>query len=145
MILTTTRIRQDLKRCDSISFFDSCYVLPRYDYVIREFLPWFKSHLYSRGMLYSGERFDCDDFAKEFSSKLVEAGLRIKERAAIAVATMTVNNIEPAFGIPIGKHALNLVGVNYQEKAKWLVIEPQNQQYAFIQDYLCANNLVVSF
>lgn len=145
MTLTHSQIKNELGRAISVKFSDSTYVLPSYSYVTEEFLPWFRGYLQRRRMVYSGERFDCDDFANEFAARLREAGLGSKEKAGVAVATMQVTNLRPSFGIGAGKHMLNLVGVKTENGHNWLVIEPQNQKHVFLQDYKNAVDLFIAF
>jgi len=96
-------------------------------------------------MVFHAERFDCDDFAQEFCSCMKEAGLGLKEKAGVAVATLQVHNKEWSLGVKKGEHMLNLVGVKTKEGYDWLVVEPQNQNYVFLKDYKTADNLRVVF
>lgn len=145
MTLTHSQVKKDLGKASSVRCSDSLYVLPSFNYLTKEFLPWFGGYLKSRGMTFSGERFDCDDFAHEFAARLREAGLKLKERAAVAVAVMQVTNLRTSFGIAQGEHMLNLVGVKTNNGHDWLVIEPQNQKYVFLKDYTSAGNLRITF
>jgi hypothetical protein len=115
------------------------------NYLIADFLPWFKTYLQKRGMLFKSERFDCDDFAREFAARLREAGLYLDEAAGVAVATLQVNNKELSLGVNKGEHMLNLVGANTENGLRWIVVEPQNQKYVFLENYKTANNLRVVF
>lgn len=144
MTLSHEQIKKELKVA-SIKFSDATYVLPSFDYITKEFLPWFAGYIARRGMIFAKEKFDCDDFAHEFASRLREAGLQLREKAGVAVAIIQVRNKENSLGIPAGEHMLNLVGVNTKNGHGWLVIEPQNQKYVFLQDYKSADNLRVSF
>ena len=128
-----------------MKFSDATYVLPSLDYIIKEFLPWFKGYIARRGMVFSEDKFDCDDFAHEFAARLREAGLKLEGKSGVAVATLQVRNKATSLGIGKGEHMLNLVGVKTRNGYGWLVVEPQNQKYVFIQNYTNADNLRVVF
>ena len=150
MVISTQEIQKDLRkrlgsRCLGLSFSDSQYVFPTFKYLTNEFLPWFHTHLKNRGFLYATERFDCDDFADEFSSSLKEAGLKLRESAGIPVATMRVRNITTSFGVGEGLHVVNLVGTLTKQGVAWIVVEPQNQKYALLEDYTTAVDFYISF
>lgn len=140
MVLLAERVEKELKaKCRAVILSDNFYVLPAFDYLIEEFLPWFRSHLSKRGMKYQKEKFDCDDFSQEFAAKLREAGLNLKEKAGVAVA---IARVHPKKG---EDHMLNLVGVNLKDGHKWLVVEPQNQKYVFLEKYTDADILYAMF
>lgn len=145
MVIAREQIYKDLRRCSSVKCADELYVLPSFTYLVKDFLPWFHLHLKKKGMFFKREKFDCDDFAREFASCLREAGLSLKEDAAVAVATLQVYNKELSLGVPEQEHMLNLVGVKNKTGYSWLVVEPQNQKYVLLEDYTTADNLRVVF
>jgi hypothetical protein len=145
VVISKEQIKKDLQDFSAVKCADNFYVLPALDYLIEEFLPWFNRHLVKRGMVFHAERFDCDDFAQEFASRLREAGLSLKENAGVAVATLQVNNKTWSLGVKEGEHMLNLVCVKTKNNYDWLVVEPQNQKHVFLKDYKSADNLRVVF
>lgn len=114
---------------------DSQYVVFDHNWLVNDFLPWWRYHKKSTGLVYVPEKNDCDDFAERFKVKLKEA-LRQNSgapQAAAPVAQMGIQ-VPPAFTHHLwiaGRHELNLV----RTTSGWHVVEPQNERIAPVTSY----------
>ncbi len=143
--LRPAEIRKQLGPRVSASFAANLYVLPEEKWLLKDFLPWWRSHLNSTGMMYRKDIYDCDDFSRAFVNSLVLSARAINASAAVAVAMLRVNNVVHSLSVPPGSHCLNLIGVNHQKKAAWIIVEPQNNLHVHLENYSTADGLRAHF
>lgn len=130
----------------AVSCADPLFVLPAERYFLRKFLPWWRKHLLETGITYRKDRYDCDDYARQFRAQMALSGRDTPGDGAVCCAVLYARNITESLRIPPGSHALNLVGLRSSgDRPRWLVVEPQNSLHVDLAHYHSADQLHAEF
>lgn len=89
---------------------DNVYGVIEHKWLIEAFLPFWKDWLFSLGISYTREVFDCDKYARLFQSQMHISAAQAKAKYTGIIAMMVIPG-----------HALNIVKTG----KGWFQIEPQ--------------------
>lgn len=116
------------------NFSDQWYIKLDYDYLVKDFLPWFRGYMFEIDWKYRPEAEDCDNAADLLMGQMKAAHARNPNypEGDVCAAVIATEQKYTWADVPNGGyHALNMI---YTNKG-FVVVEPQNQKHTLLKDY----------